>query len=314
MPQTSGQPARHASPFAVLLGGVLFCSVASCGEDPKPPMAADDRASSGASSGATSSTDAAGGTAAAESPIAVGEPSPDDFRIDAARALMRQGRFDVAETALRTVLGETPASDRARFFLAVAVGKQKRYGEARGLYEQVLASPRTFPERIHTEHFLGWALYYLGEPDAARRHFLSHVEAVPDEGDSAFALGLIALDADDRPQAERWLLEAIRRQEGEPALVREVAKAEARLGDLRYREDRLEEAIELWRRCVARWPDHHEAWSKLARAHARLGQDADAAFATRQWEQALERVGRPLEGVATPNVGVGSTGSTDRSP
>lgn len=242
------------------------------------------------------------GTAVPASSAPPATPSPDDFRIDAARALMRQGRFDVAETALRTVLGEMPDSDRARFFLAVAVGKQKRYGEARTLYEQVLESPRTFPERIHAEHFLGWALYYLGEPELARGRFQRHAETVPDEGDSAFALGLIALDADDRAAAEQWLLEAIRRQEGKPGLEREVAKAEARLGDLRYRQDRVEEAIELWRRCVARWPDHHEAWSKLARGHARLGQDADSAFATMQWERALERVGRPLEGgPATPS-------------
>ncbi|MGA1017257.1 MAG: tetratricopeptide repeat protein [Phycisphaerales bacterium] len=226
-------------------------------------------------------------------------PSPDDFRIDAARALMRQGRFDLAEAALRTVLAEQIDSDRARFFLAVAVGKQKRYGEARVLYEAVLASRQTFPERIHAEHFLGWALYYLGEPEAARVHFLAHAEAVPGDGDSAFAIGLIALDADDRPEAERWLEEAIRRQENDPTLAREVAKAEARLGDLRYREDRVEEAIELWQRCVARWPDHHEAWSKLARGHARLGRDAEAALATRQWELALERIGRPLEGAAS---------------
>lgn len=212
---------------------------------------------------------------------------------------MRQGRFDLAEAALRTVLSEKPDSDRARFFLGLAVGKQKRYGEARGFYEEVLASPQTFPERIHTEHFLGWALYYLGEPETARVHFLVHAEAVPLEGDSAFGLGLIALDADDRPEAERWLQEAIRRQMDDPSRARDVAKAEARLGDLRYRQDRVEDAIELWNRCVARWPDHHEAWSKLARGHARLGQDAEAERATRQWQQALERVGRPLNDAAS---------------
>lgn len=255
------------------LAGWSILLLAGCGEAPRPPEPSSPAA-----------------VATAAGPAA--EVSPDDFRIDASRKLMQSGRFDLAETALRTVLAEKPDSDRAKFFLAVSIAKQKRYGEARVLYEAVLASGRRFPEASHVDHFLGWTLYYLGEPDSAREHFLAHVEAVPEEGDSAFALGLIALDGDDRPDAERWLVEAIRRQQGEPALAREVAKAHARLGDLRWREERIDEAVESWRTCVALWPDHHEAWSKLARAYARLGRDVEAALATRQWEAALARVGR----------------------
>lgn len=256
------------------VGAGAWLLVLACGKSPEPPAA---------------SPDAVAAANAAREPR---EASPDDFRIDAARKLMQSGRFDVAETALRTVLSEKPESDRAKFFLAVSIAKQKRYGEARSLYEEVLLSDRAFPEDHHVDHFLGWTLYYLGEPDSAREHFLAHVEAVPEEGDSAFALGLIALDADDRAEAERWLTESIRRQEGEPALAREVAKSHARLGDLRWREERIDDAVEHWRTCVALWPDHHEAWSKLARAYARLGRDADAAMASRQWEAALARVGR----------------------
>ena len=269
------RPPDRARPIARrLLGTGLLVLLAGCGEAsqaPKPSVPAVDAAAVG---------------------VAAPEASSDDFRIDAARKLMQSGRFDLAEAALRTVLSEKPDSDRAKFFLAVSIAKQKRYGEARSLYEEVLVTGRSFPEDRHVEHFLGWTLYYLAEPDAARERFLAHVEAVPEEGDSAFALGLIALDADDRPEAERWLAEAIRRQEGEPALAREVAKAHARLGDLRWREERLDEAVKHWRTCVALWPDHHEAWSKLARAYARLGRDADAAMASRQWEAALARVGR----------------------
>lgn len=258
--------------------GGLVANLAACGRSEPPPPSAPEP----------------GQAANAEiraSPAARAD-SLDDFRIDAARRLMQSGRFDLAESALRTVLAEKPASDRAKFFLAVSIAKQKRYGEARPLYEEVRVSGRRFAEERHLDHFLGWTLYYLGEPESARERFAAHAAAVPEEGDSAFALGLIALDADDRPEAERWFMEAIRRQQGEPALAREVAKAHARLGDLRWREERLDESIDSWRTCVALWPDHHEAWSKLARAYARLGRDADAAMATRQWEAALARVGR----------------------
>ena len=178
------RPPDRARPIARrLLGTGLLVLLAGCGEAsqaPKPSVPAVDAAAVG---------------------VAAPEASSDDFRIDAARKLMQSGRFDLAEAALRTVLSEKPDSDRAKFFLAVSIAKQKRYGEARSLYEEVLVTGRSFPEDRHVEHFLGWTLYYLAEPDAARERFLAHVEAVPEEGDSAFALGLIALDADDRPEA-----------------------------------------------------------------------------------------------------------------
>ncbi len=278
-----GRKLRRMRPAAAIsaAAGVLLVATWGCDRDPpSPPI------------------EAAGSSQAAPE---AGVPSADDPRINVARKLLRDGRFDVAETALRTVLADEPESDRARFFLALSIAKQKRYGEARILYDEVAASSRTFPERRHLDHFHGWTLYYLGEPLLARAAFLRHAEAVPEEGDSAFGLGLIALELDERAEAERWLQEAIRRQQSEPALSREVAKAEARLGDLRYREDRVEEAVEHWRRCVALWPDHHEAWSKLSRGYARLDRPEDAAMATRQWEAALARIGRPLEGAGTAN-------------
>jgi len=301
-----GEPAgrrgkrRAAAAMALLL--------AACGE-PAPPAEA---------------TNAAEGVPAAEAaarpapPLATGapgmvvpsnpRPSADDPRIDAARRLMRSGRFDLAETALRTVIAEKPESARARFFLGVALGQQRRHAAASELFTEVLESDLDFAERRHVDHFHGWALYYLGEPERARAAFVRHLDSDPTEGDSAFALGLIALEADDLDEAERRLTQAIALQASDPRLGREVAKAEARMGDLRQRQGRLEEAIEWWRRCTSRHPDHHEAWHKLAQAYGRLDREAERIEALRQRDLALARLGR----IDPPPMG-GGVPATERS-
>jgi hypothetical protein len=46
--------------------------------------------------------------------------------------------------------------------------------------------------------------------------------------------------------------------------------------------------------CVRLHPAHYEAWYKLSNVHRRLGEDADAADALRQFEHWKERV-RPAE-------------------
>lgn len=273
------RPRRLAAGGSLAAALLAFGGCGRAGEAPPPPAAA-------------------AATPAAEAPGRV-EPartrsSPDDPRIEEARRLLRASRFDLAASILEQVLEEQPDSARARFFLGVSLGKQQRYAAASGLFREVLESDFTFPERPHVDHFHGWALYYLGEAEAARASFARHLESSPREGDSAFGLGLISLDADDLAEAERWFRLAIELQQGEPGLAPEVAKAEARMGDLRARQDRLEEAIEWWARCTARHADHHEAWHKLARAYARLGQAAESEFAARQWQAALARLGRPI--------------------
>ena len=262
-------------------------ALAACGERPEATPAP-----------AVASSETPGSAATAPGLAVPTDPQlfPDDpsiaARIEEARRLLRTARFEAAERLLQAVLAESPQSERARFYLGVAIAKQQRYAAASALFTQVLESDRAFAERIHVDHFHGWALYYLGEPQRAKASFLRHVEGVPQEGDSLFGLGLIALDAGDLEEAERRFLAAIALQEGDPALAREVAKAEARMGDVRARQDRLDEAIEWWSRCTARHPDHHEAWHRLARTYARLGRDAESAFATRQWQAALARLGR----------------------
>ena len=66
----------------------------------------------------------------------------------------------------------------------MAVQKQKRYAEARDLLVSAQASGQPFPEARQTDHFLGWANYYLGDLGLAKRHFQAHVGAMPTADDS----------------------------------------------------------------------------------------------------------------------------------
>jgi len=214
-----------------------------------------------------------------------------DPRLGIAQRLLRGGRFAEAETVLAVLAAERPDDARIGFLLGLSWQKQRRYGPARTRILEALAVGGDFPERRHADHFLGWCAYYLGEPDEAARRFRAHLELVPDEPDSLFGLGLVALDAGDLDGAETLFARAIELQSGPDANRRDLAKARARLGDVRGQRDRHEEAEALYMESLAAYPNGVEVWEKLARVRDRLGKDAAAASARNEAERARARRG-----------------------
>jgi tetratricopeptide (TPR) repeat protein len=228
---------------------------------------------------------AAGPAPAARSPLET------DSRWTVVQRMLGGGSFAEAEVVLATWSAERADDARLRFLLGLAIQKQRRYQQARELIESSLAPGVDFPERRHADHFLGWCLYYLGEPDAAAASFRRHLELVPDEPDSTFALGLIALDAGELDEAEAHLSKAIELQSGPEANPRDLAKALARLGDVREQSDLHAEAEELYMRSLAKYPNSVEVWEKLARVRDRLGKEREAASARHEAERARARRG-----------------------
>ncbi len=104
---------------------------------------------------------------------------------------------------------------------------------------------------------------------------------MPDEGDSIFGLGLVALEADRLDEAERRFRRAIEVQAPDPRRRKEVAKAHARLGDVYLRRDELEAARAELDTAVRLWPQHYTAFFKLSRVLTRLGEQAAAEEAYR---------------------------------
>jgi len=266
--------------LAVAIAGGL---PGACGDRPPPPGA----------------TPQAGETAKAlipanPDPIARTPASPPlegDPRWSVVQRMLATGSFAEAEVVLATWSAERPDDARLRFLLGLAIQKQRRYDRARELLESSIAADADFPERKHADHFLGWCLYYLGEPEASAASFLRHLARVPDEPDSTFALGLIALDGGDLDEAELRFVRAIELQSGAGADPRDLAKALARLGDVRGQRDLHAEAEELYMRSLAKYPNSVEVWEKLARVRDRLGKEREAESARNEAGRARARMG-----------------------
>lgn len=235
---------------------------------------------------------------ALSAPGAVGARSaqpPPDAAAGVREALLA-GDFEAAGRMARRWADAQPGSARAAFYVGLSFHKQKRHAEALAFLERAEAAPDSeFPEAPHVPHYLGWCRYYLGDLAGAHRAFEAHAAAFPGYDDSQFALGLIAFDRDELDEAEhrfRRALELLQRAAGGAAAgtARERAKCLARLGDVALRRGDLESAERDARAAVELWPDHHEAWAKLARVLDRLGKAAEASAARSQQQAALARI------------------------
>ena len=220
----------------------------------------------------------------------VGHPN-----LPVAARLLRSGQFLDAEIVLRAILREAPDCARAKFLLGVAVLKQKRYAQARPLLDESLASRQEFADRVQVDHFLGWSCYYLGDLDAAKRAFQSHVGHVPSAADSYFGLGVIAIDEDRIADAQQALERSLELLPGTPEGARDRSKSLARLGDCALRLDKVEDALALYEEASQLWSDHYEVWGKLARVYELKERPADAEAAREKQQAALKRTGRVPE-------------------
>ena len=212
-------------------------------------------------------------------------------------ALISQNQLDLARDRVTDYLQQNPQTGQAQFLLGLTYHREKRYALARPHF----AKATEFSPRFHpTYHFYGWCLYYLGETEQARTAFQEHLRLAPTEGDSHFALGLLAMEADQLDEAERRFNKAIELQADNPRRRRDVAKAHARLGDLYIRRERLELAKGHLLDATNLWPQHYAAYYKLHLVLNRLGEPeaADEAFQQyRLWqERAEQRRGLPGQG------------------
>ncbi len=212
-------------------------------------------------------------------------------------ALISQNQLGLARDRVTDHLQQNPDSGQAQFLLGLTFHREKRYALARPHF----AKAAEFSPQFHpTYHFYGWCLYYLGETEQARTAFQEHLRLAPSEGDSYFALGLLAMEADQLDEAERRFRKAIDLQSENPRRRRDVAKAHARLGDLYIRREQLELAKEHLLDATNLWPQHYAAYYKLHLVLNRLGEPKAAEEAFQQyrlWQQRAEqRRGLPGQG------------------
>lgn len=240
--------------------------------------------------------------AAVPRPPAKGSPfDAADPRIAIAQSMLVGGRLADAQRALEVVLRDKPGVAQAEMLLAVALQKQKRYGDAKPHFERAIALRQSFPEVDHLFHFLGWCEYYLSDMTASRRAFEEHLRRVPDEPDSTFGLAMVAMEEDRIDEAERLLLRSIASLKDNPSARRDISKARIRLADVYTRLDRPTDAERELRDALKLYPDHAEAWAKLARLLDRADRPVEAERARAEERAAMRRAGRaPMDAPNQP--------------
>ena len=220
--------------------------------------------------------------------------------LSVATKLLSSGQFLDAEIVLRAILKEQPNCARAEFLLGVTLLKQKQYAKARPLLEQSLARKQDFSGRKQVDHFLGWTCFYLGDLESAKRHFQSHVGAMPTADDSYYGLAVIAIEEDRMTDAQVALERAMELIGTAPDRNKDRAKVLARLGDVELRREKTSEALALYEEAATLWPDHYEIWGKLARVYDTLNRPADAEQARAKQQEAIKRTGREPIGESAP--------------
>ena len=207
--------------------------------------------------------------------------------------LLRSGPTGAARIRLKKILNQNSTDGQAAFLYGLSLHQEKRYSEARVYFDQALEHA---PEYATTHHFLGWCLFYEGELELARASFSRHLTLVEGEGDDHFAMGLIALEQNKLGTAESCFESALQCFETLPAFNgrnREQGKTFARLGELAEVLGNLDLAAERLSKATELFPDHYEAWHRLAAIERRRGNQDAATRAANQEAAARDRVGRP---------------------
>lgn len=217
--------------------------------------------------------------------------TPDETPLDqdliAAFDLLQSGQMQFARMRLSQFINRIPEDGRAHFLMGLTYHQEYRYGQARPHFE---AAAKRSPKYHPIWHFYGWCLYYLGEPELARRAIETHLEFIPTEGDSHFVLGLLDLDANDLNAAEARFREAIRHQAGVPGREGPLANAHTRLGEVHYRRGDLNAARQELETAIRIYPDQHQAMFQLYRVFSRLGEDEKAEAMLELHERTKARV------------------------
>ncbi|HIB00527.1 MAG TPA: tetratricopeptide repeat protein, partial [Phycisphaerales bacterium] len=111
----------------------------------------------------------------------------------------------------------------------------------------------------------------------------------PDEPDTIFALGLLAMEEGEFESAEELFGRVVQiTAQSRNRLIR--AKASARLADVQVELGRLDSAILLYNDALGRNPDLYEAWHRLATVLQRVGREEEALTAFSESESARNRI------------------------
>lgn len=203
-------------------------------------------------------------------------------------ALIQAGETGPARIRIRQQIDAGSRDSRSFFLMGLAHHWDRHYAEAANWFERAEAAEPLYPPAAH---FRGWALYHSGRSEESRVAFERHLNLVPTEGDSHFALGVLAIERGDLDNAEARLRTAIELQKDDPTRRHGHAKALARMSEvIEQRSEDLTTATALLATAVAEDPDLYEAHFRLARLLRRMGRPEAAEAAELAGHEAQARV------------------------
>jgi predicted TPR repeat methyltransferase len=194
---------------------------------------------------------------------------------------------------MRSALTEAGDSDQGvtpEQALAMAAGllKTGQFSPAAEIYRRVLA---VMPDDANAHHFLGVALYHIGEVREGVHHIGRAIAIDPDYADAYNNLGNVL-------RQQGLLDDAARAYEHALALCPDGADMLNNVGTILRARGCTEEALVMYQRAIDRAPDHAEAHHNLGNALLALDRDDEAINAYRR---AL--LLRPYHGASYNNLG-----------
>jgi predicted O-linked N-acetylglucosamine transferase (SPINDLY family) len=221
-----------------------------------------------------------------------------DAEVEAAVGLLRAGRVDEAERALKAVAARAPAQARALHNLGVIALQRGDIETSRELIERSLE---------HDPDHVG----YLGNLIAVHRAAERHEDVVlacrrllalePDHVDALIALGNALLALGETKQARARFLWALRLDPGASEAMNGLGAAEARDG-------RHAQAIGHYRCAVERAPDNPLIHCNLGEAHIRLMRHREAVDAYREALRLSPDMARAASGLGSALTESGRAG------
>lgn len=218
------------------------------------------------------------------------ETPPLDKDLAAIFAMIADRQCGPARILLRRLLDDGDVRPATTFLFGLSYHRQRRYGAAEPFFDTATTLSPTYPP---IWHFLGWSRWYLGDVEGATEAWKHHAILDPDEGDTAFALGLAAMERGEVDTADRRFNEALVLQQQRSDRGDGVAKAQIRLAEIAAGRGDLQAARGLLEAALQVTPGYWEGHYRLSVICRRLGDivAADVAMETFQKVRASEHPG-----------------------
>ncbi|MCS7199492.1 MAG: tetratricopeptide repeat protein [Caldimicrobium sp.] len=171
-----------------------------------------------------------------------------------ATVYMAKRNFEKAEQALKEALKRDPSYSEAYTNYGTLRMLQERYQEAIQYFEKALANPLYLNAHLAMTN-MGWAYYQLGDKEKALNTLYSAVRENARATKALVYIALIYLHEGDLNSAEFYLKRVLRAD-------RSSIEARYYLGEVFFRQGKIELAREIWESVVQLYPGTE--WGNLA--------------------------------------------------